>query len=437
MSERYGGFTFRVTCRHCGQPGPVNLPAQEHACAFCQETTAIPPTLFGDLLEMLDDEYRELSPGEVQTYEDDAEGVEAVVSYRRVDKPLCEKCKQPYRDESIADGSARDIFCASCGDPASTAPVPAWLVARVPTARQLVSVHRGTAGGAGVAPEIAAEAAQPIAMACPSCGAGLTITHEHARTTPCTFCNVSVYLPDPLWRKLHPVRTVQEWFVGFEGETAREKARAKTREAEAWAEERRAQGDTTEAAGSARGFVIATAVLGGLHLAYLVAGLAFGLAPAPGSWITCTIVPLSVQLTVAVAAVSHSLAVIRARVGNASKPFETRVGWAALLCVVPLPIGVALYRGLHQKLMKIPRMKAADLTHLGAFFVIHTILVPLQFALLVPHYLTLGSCPEGQSFNQQGACFRCGGSSEPACYGAKGRRTCRAPAFLINNSSCR
>lgn len=430
MSERYGAFTFRVVCRHCGQPGPLDLPAREHVCAFCQQEMAVPAVLFGDLLELFDDEHDALGPGETESYEDEAQGITATVSYRQVDKPRCEKCKEPFRDESIMDGSARDIFCASCGDPASTAPVPAWLAALVPTARQIVSIHRGAAGGVGLSPELPPEATQPIAMACPSCGAGLTITHEHARATPCTFCKVSVYLPDALWRRLHPVRTVQEWFVGFAGPSARARAAEKTRAEEEASTATRAEEDTTEARGTARTFLVLSAMLGALGLAYLVATLAFGLAVPPAHWLIWILLLVVLQLSFAVGTGSHAFAVIRARVGSRAQPFVNRVTTAALLGMLPIPLGAWLYRGIHRDLAQIPGMKPRDLAPLGLCFVLQTILVPLHVALIVPGYLTLGSCPDGQSFDQTGHCFRCGARGEPSCYAAKGRRSCRAPFVL-------
>ena len=436
MSDRYGSFTFRVTCRHCGQPGPVNLPTRTHACAYCQQLMELPPELFGDLLGLFDDEHRELARGGTEHYEDEAEGLVVHGSYQRVDKPLCEKCKEPFRDESIVDGSARDIFCASCGDPASTAPVPPWLGALVPSARQIVSVQRGAAGGVGQQPEVAAETAEPIAMACPSCGAGLTITTEHARTTPCTFCKVSVYLPDPLWLKLHPVRTVQAWFVGFEGPSARDRERSRAEAEHASDERRRSDEDTDEAYENARGVLQAWAVLGAIALATLVAALVGLFVFPPRSFLVAACVGLPVEATVALAAGTHAFAVLRARHGHGAQAFASRITTAALLGLLPLPIGAFLDRRIHHDLTKLPRTKPRDLAPLGFFFVLQAILVPLHVALIVPTYLTLGSCPSGQSFDHTGHCFTCGSSGHPPCFGAKGRRYCDAPHVLVG-TTCR
>jgi hypothetical protein len=73
------------------------------------------------------------------------------------------------------------------------------------------------------APVALPEAARPVLMQCPGCGGPLAITHDSPRTTRCQHCKADVYLPDDLWRRLHPAKTVREWYVRFEGETDRER----------------------------------------------------------------------------------------------------------------------------------------------------------------------------------------------------------------------
>jgi hypothetical protein len=40
-----------------------------------------------------------------------------------------------------------------------------------------------------------------------------------ARLCPCSFCRADVYLPDDLWRRLHPAKVVQRWYITFRGKT--------------------------------------------------------------------------------------------------------------------------------------------------------------------------------------------------------------------------
>jgi hypothetical protein len=90
----------------------------------------------------------------------------------------------------------------------------------VPTAVQIYAVDPGAgAAGAGAAPHVE-DAARPVVMACPHCGGALRLSGESERLVPCQFCKADVYLPDDLWRRLHPAKTVREWFVRFEGKTS-------------------------------------------------------------------------------------------------------------------------------------------------------------------------------------------------------------------------
>ena len=69
----------------------------------------------------------------------------------------------------------------------------------------------------GIEIDIPQHEAKPIAMACPQCGGGLTITADDDRTIPCRFCEVEVFLPDELWRRLHPVATMSTWTLTWLG----------------------------------------------------------------------------------------------------------------------------------------------------------------------------------------------------------------------------
>jgi len=56
------------------------------------------------------------------------------------------------------------------------------------------------------------ESSQPVAMACPKCGGNLIVSGEQ-RLETCKYCETRVYLPDDLWRILHPVKTKRTWFL--------------------------------------------------------------------------------------------------------------------------------------------------------------------------------------------------------------------------------
>jgi hypothetical protein len=256
-APRFGGFTLRTDCNACGQPVPLNGPAEHAHCDSCQKELALPSRLWSAVLEELAEAHDQLADGAGKAGTRDVSGFQLHYSYRRA-TPRCEKCQQPFATDRLAPGSARDFCCVHCGDGASTAPVPPWLRTLVPTATQIYSVDRGLAQaeGAGPAPAVA-DAPRPVVMACPQCGGSLRLTSEAARLLPCQFCKTDVYLPDELWRRLHPARIAREWYVRFDGKTraqldAEAAAQSKAARAERDARERAERAERDAAAAFTR-----------------------------------------------------------------------------------------------------------------------------------------------------------------------------------------
>src|SRR5262249_37196322 len=69
---------------------------------------------------------------------------------------------------------------------------------------------------AAPAPVIPASASAPVIMRCPECGGSLRVTSDSARTIACDHCNNNVYLPDDLWRSLHPVKRAAFWTIAWD-----------------------------------------------------------------------------------------------------------------------------------------------------------------------------------------------------------------------------
>ena len=229
----------------CGQPIPVNAPEENVHCDHCQNDLALPIAMWRTILRDFDEAHHGISAEKAASQTRDFEGVIAHFAYRRT-APHCEKCNAPYGIDRIADGVTQDIFCVACGDPASTMPPPPRLKSAVRTLAQIfLTDPRGVAAKQQLG---VANGAAPVIMQCPGCGAPLRVTAESPRTVRCDHCRVDVYLPDDLWRRLHPAKTVREWYVRFTGETDGERE-AKRRRAEAAAEaEHRAQREAAQRA---------------------------------------------------------------------------------------------------------------------------------------------------------------------------------------------
>ncbi len=229
-SPRYGSISARTECNHCGAPLPLNAPAREVTCAQCMGTVAVSPKIWGMLLVDLDEQYETLGEGQGRTVNALLDGRKVVYDIKR-EMPRCEKCSAPFQVAMWQVGTSRNIACTQCGDPASTEPAPPWLGQVAPNARQLYLVDPDPRlAASSPVPLSPAAAPRPVALACPSCGAGLEFTADHPRITPCRFCGVDVYLPDQVWRRLHPVKVVTPFYVRFEGPTQKDRRRAEEAE---------------------------------------------------------------------------------------------------------------------------------------------------------------------------------------------------------------
>lgn len=88
---------------------------------------------------------------------------------------------------------------------------PDWLRSELQPARRFFGATQEGAGE-GPGPQVG-EAAQPVVMNCPRCAGALEVTGESERTVTCQYCQAAVYLPDPLWQRLHPVQRAEWWFI--------------------------------------------------------------------------------------------------------------------------------------------------------------------------------------------------------------------------------
>jgi hypothetical protein len=428
------------------------VPAHEAFCSHCQRETALPAQAFADLLYAFDDHHEALAEGQSITHSREANGLPITASFRRLVKPLCEKCGAPYREERIADGESRDIFCSSCGDPASTTVVPAWLRERVPQARQIVSVDAGAAklaageSGSAPLPEVETEATRPIVMACPQCGGSLRITSETSRLLPCQFCRTDVYLPDAVWLRLHPARTVREWFVRFDGPTRPEIQRQREADAYAAGQAQRAIDEQARDVAVETAKRVAYRWLGALYalaaatIAFALLGLLLGISPTPGTWTFFALPLVAPQIVLGLIALVKASDVIRLRTGADSDHLMGWIGLWAIFGIFPFPFapivfGVALMRfagtlgaatmvtngrRVHIEARRLTRREGWPI---GFFLLAQSVVYPLEAGLLMAHRSAL-ACTYDQVVGPEGTCVSCGKIGDLPCPRNKGSGYC-------------
>lgn len=192
---------------------PLPRLAEETSCPYCDAPNEVSRGLWVDIVTMADRMSAEGSIAERKRHE----GAREVFYTVEAGAPACDACKEPLPVEALEVGVSRNFACTSCGDPASTEAVPYWVPRFVASARQLYFADpKGTLAG-DVALGSVEKAVKPIAMACPRCGGGLELTAASERLLACEYCRAEVYIPDGLWRRLHPLKQMQPFYVRFEG----------------------------------------------------------------------------------------------------------------------------------------------------------------------------------------------------------------------------
>lgn len=206
-------------CRKCGHAVPVNGLVSETTCPHCLAAVDVPLRQWKLALHTVSvgalvtpDEKRSLNRGRGR--KNSRTDLKLLVDWRVRSAPKCLSCDGALdADEASWEEPELSLTCGDCGTSTRFGPPGLDLEITTTTLTHVAAFEGASAGGAVVA--TVADGARPIAMSCPSCAAGLQITVEDQRSTTCTYCDASVYIPDDLWRLLHPVKQAQDWNAVF------------------------------------------------------------------------------------------------------------------------------------------------------------------------------------------------------------------------------
>lgn len=216
----YLGLSVMDKCSKCGSPLQVPGPHKELLCDHCLRTNNAKASYWDIITDAL--EYASESPGQPSGY---------TRNFRtdidcRITAPKCGSCNAALPAANVPTGTEGASFCPSCGDDIKTYPAPQWLREVCPSVVQVF----GTDPAGDLAPS--AKDVKPITFLCPDCGGNLKITAKHERVITCDYCDNDCYLPDGLWRRLHPVRTRTWWYVRLHDEAGERSAKAQAAHAQ-------------------------------------------------------------------------------------------------------------------------------------------------------------------------------------------------------------
>lgn len=198
---RFVTCSILLRCEHCGGGLPVQGPLRKVPCPACQKVNSLGASRVVEYLQKIADG----STGFLSSREGE-------VRFGHHDFHPCAECgaEVPLRDLPV--GAESVASCAKCAAPLESFPAPQWLAEELPGVVQLFGAAREPGERpADALPLPASKVAAPVVMQCPKCNAALELTVDSRRTTTCSFCQANVYLPDELWRQLHPVETTRFW----------------------------------------------------------------------------------------------------------------------------------------------------------------------------------------------------------------------------------
>ncbi|RKZ07291.1 hypothetical protein DRQ25_11910 [Candidatus Fermentibacteria bacterium] len=211
---RYGCFEIRTTCGSCGSPLPINGPYTRYSCTSCFEDVTVPQDRIADFLNDFEEEYEGFTEGQGSGGTIMCGSGTYKYSQWRL-SPRCSSCKTPL---AIPEVQGKSILkCSKCAAEYHVFPAPDWLLKKVPSARFFITQQPPPGENDVSGLKIDENSSKPVVMSCPQCAGALSVSARSERIMECSYCNSEVYVPDAIWKRLHPVRKTEEWFVCFEG----------------------------------------------------------------------------------------------------------------------------------------------------------------------------------------------------------------------------
>lgn len=204
---------IKATCKKCGQPLPINALVEKVECAFCQAESDFSYQFWSDnILDNVFDDVEDFSEGAGQSSQSFTPQGVFNMTYGR-QNPTCRECKtlidMAKMDDYIKAGK---IECTKCQNEILVRVLPnnahetlrkiSYLIGED---SNLISQNSGSVPNS----------TRLIVYNCPSCAAALDIDGTD-RMIKCKSCGSEIYLPDDLWLRLHPVKTVQRWYLGID-----------------------------------------------------------------------------------------------------------------------------------------------------------------------------------------------------------------------------
>ena len=213
---------LKTECKNCGTAMPINALVEEVLCHSCQQIQKFSYDYWRkSILDSAVSEGFKFGEGEGRNQTAMTGEYTFHITYGR-QHPRCPKCKTGLDDSKFAEyAAAGNAKCAKCQNEVSVREAPDNIKKLFPGISYLAG-EDSDMFSSGNHTAIATQASKPIIFTCPSCAGALEIDGKE-RTVTCKFCNSEIYLPDDLWLRLHPVKTVSRWYLVYDDKFVKER----------------------------------------------------------------------------------------------------------------------------------------------------------------------------------------------------------------------
>ncbi|MCX6163283.1 MAG: hypothetical protein NTU73_00195 [Ignavibacteriae bacterium] len=203
-------FEIKTTCKNCGNPISINAFVNEIFCESCNGKNIFTQKLWKSIVMENINEAEDFQDGEGQNSKTFTGEYEFSLLFGK-QKARCSKCKTTIPEDVLESFNKDNYTCPQCNNNISVR-IPDKFISQIVPAAKLIVGEDANQFKTEITEFKKPEDIKPVIFTCPACAANLEVDGSK-RMINCKFCDSKVYLPDDLWHELHPVKTVNRWYV--------------------------------------------------------------------------------------------------------------------------------------------------------------------------------------------------------------------------------
>jgi hypothetical protein len=205
---------LKTKCKFCSNPLMINAFTEDILCSSCNKTNSFDPETWVSLLESAIKEAPRFKIGEGQPSTIFRGEYSYNLTYGR-QQPRCGKCKQDIDATKLEEYSTqKSISCSKCQNPVFIRK-PSELIKKCFSSVKYLAGEDDDLLSVNTSEGKLPASSKPVLFTCPACAGNLQIDGTD-RMIECKFCDSQIFLPDDLWFRLHPAKSVERWYMIFD-----------------------------------------------------------------------------------------------------------------------------------------------------------------------------------------------------------------------------